>query len=178
MPDPAPDSPPPTGGVATWKIVAAAIGGVTLASCCGVGGCVALSLRDAERDRGKLQRNLDRVAEAAADPDAVDPITADLFFTAYAADESAADERFEYEVLRVVGTVALVGTENDAGTVYVALSNGGPPGGPAVRCLFDAADDGHAGRAAELSPGREVTIVGLCMGKGRDVTLWHCRLAE
>ena len=178
MPDPAPDSPPPKNGVAAWKVVAAAIGGLTLALCCGVGGCVALSLRDAERARGQLVRNLDRVAEAAADPETLAPITARALFAAYAADGAAADDRFEDEVLRVTGTVALVGTENDAGTVYVALSNGGPPGGPAVRCLFAAADDGHAGRAAGLSAGREVTIVGLCMGKGRDVTLWHCRLVN
>ena len=54
----------------------------------------------------------------------------------------------------------------------------GRPAAPAVRCLFDAPDDGHAGRAAKLTAGREVTVVGLCVGKFRDVTLWHCRLVE
>ena len=100
-------------------------------------------------------------------PDVV--ITAADLFQAYSENEISANERFLNRNLQVTGTVSK--TENQNGNLQLFLES--------EDALFGVQCEMVPGTSsAELTPGTEVTLRGICSGYLMDVNLNRCELIE
>jgi hypothetical protein len=93
-------------------------------------------------------------------------------YSAFEADEAAANARFLDQVVAVTGEVADV-TEAQDGTLIVMLRE--PAGMFGVSCAFQPE---QAAPAKSLQPGQTVTIKGQCSGMLMDVNLTRCVVSE
>ncbi|MCB0635004.1 MAG: hypothetical protein KDC54_00220 [Lewinella sp.] len=109
----------------------------------------------------KPHRNMERAAADVTIP------TAELF-TAFDADEQAANAEYLDKVIQVTGEVRNSSRDED-GHVKVTLDSGDAMFG--VICELDEHSE-HP--RTEFTPGETVTMKGLCTGKLMDVVLVRC----
>ena len=95
-------------------------------------------------------------------------ISAEELFTAYEADETAANTKFLDKMIEVKGKVLEVKTDEEGNTA-VSLEGGGMMFG--VICNLDALSE-H--KRTEFQTGEEVTFKGICTGLLMDVVLVRC----
>jgi hypothetical protein len=101
-------------------------------------------------------------------------VSAVELYREYKANEVAADQDFKGQTLSVSGNVDKIG-KDILGTIYVTFDNGGKFEIGQVQCMFD---DKHAARAAKLSKGQRVTVIGTCEGKMGNVLLRKCEFVD
>src|SRR5688500_15904939 len=87
-------------------------------------------------------------------------ISAQALYSAYDANEVAADEMYRDRNLRVTGTVESIG-KDILDLPYVVLKSGAKYSIGGVQCFFDYNSPG----LSSLSKGQTVTLTGLCKGK-------------
>lgn len=94
-----------------------------------------------------------------SNPESYAVVTASTLYSAYTANELAADQKYKGRMFVVSGEVESVG--NDIlGDTYVSLSVGEYLS--SVQCMIK---DKHRGHVANLSKGQSVQILGRCSGK-------------
>jgi hypothetical protein len=99
-------------------------------------------------------------------------VSASELVAAFSADENAANTQYLDKVIDVTGNVASVSVDS-SGAATVFLETGDPMS--AVTCSFYKEE---AASVSALTPGREVTIKGICTGKLSDVVLNRCSLIQ
>jgi hypothetical protein len=163
------------GGGKVLVIVLDVIGGIILLACLGVGGCVYLVGRGvnnvADEVVQKREQERARDAEARKAPSSVSiaQLLAD-----YRANEVAGDQMYKDRWLKVRGEVESATSADVLDNLHVDLKTAGEYG--EVTCYFD---DSFAGRAAKLSRGQTITVVGKCRGKVlSSVSLRDCELVN
>ena len=95
-------------------------------------------------------------------------LQADELYTAYEANETAANARFLDKKIQVTGKVLQVQTDQE-GVVGVTLDAGGLLGG--VLCKLDGLSE-H--KRTTFQEGEEVTFKGICTGMLMDVVVERC----
>ena len=95
-------------------------------------------------------------------------VNAEELFSAFASDETAANEKYLDKVLAVTGEVKSVNTSEE-GTVTITLNAGSEMFG--VTCELDALSE-HA--KTDFQPGETITVKGICTGMLMDVVLVRC----
>jgi hypothetical protein len=140
-------------------------GGIVLAACLCIGGCVVLvglgakGIADAEKQEREEKERKQRQGreEARRFP----PVTSAALIEAYKDNEIAADLKYKDKWLRVRGPVRFSG-KGSGSDINVTLGGGGAFEVWGVRCVFGPES---AARVAELKQGQTVTAVGRCDGK-------------
>lgn len=111
------------------------------------------------------------VATPEPEPEYID-VTAKDLLAAYEENTVAADNAYKGKLLKVTGTVGMIG-KDILDTAYVTLTNGESYALISVQCYFakDNLDD-----IATLKEGDTVTIIGKCDGSTLNVALKQCDL--
>jgi hypothetical protein len=109
---------------------------------------------------------------AASDPVEVEAIsiTASQLYQEYSDNQIAADAKYEDQWLEVSGTVASIG-KDILDDMYVALETGNLFG--SVQCMFE---DSELDKAAALSEGQSITMIGKNDGMLLNVILRKCTI--
>lgn len=100
-------------------------------------------------------------------------ITATELLAAYDANEVAADNEYKDKILSVNGTIRDIGKDL-RDRVYITLQDENNEFSIlSVQCFFD--DKDQIDGIAELSSGKEITVIGKCDGKTLNVVLKDCK---
>ena len=99
-------------------------------------------------------------------------LTAQELYSAYEANQVAADAKYEDKTLIVTGVVDSIG-KDILDTPYVTLTSSGAFAVWGVQCMFD---DEHEPELAKLTKGQMVTVQGKCDGYLLNVLLRDCTL--
>lgn len=159
------------GGTSTLKVMLGVAGGIMLVSCLGLGGCMALVGIGAKGVAEQQSKRQAVAAEARKTPLGVSP---GELMSAYKTNGVAADGQFKDRWVRITGQVDQV-SKDISDTIYVTFKSGERFELLSVQCFFD---DKFAARAAALSPGQTITVVGLCTGKFGNVLVKECEFVE
>ena len=158
-------------GTGALKIMLGVAGGIALVSCCGIGGCIALIGMGAKGVAEKQQQEQKQAAEAKKTPITVSPAT---LLAEYKANEVAADGKYKGKWLRLQGPVDKI-AKDITDTIYVTFKSGERFEILSVQCFFD---DKFTAKAAQLSPGQAITVIGKCNGKFGNVLVKDCEFVE
>ncbi len=92
----------------------------------------------------------------------------------YKANEVAADEKYKNKWLRLEGPVDKI-AKDITDTIYVTFKSGERFEILSVQCFFD---DKQKAKAAQISQGQTVAVIGKCNGKFGNVLIKSCEFAE
>ena len=95
-------------------------------------------------------------------------------YSAYEANEVAADAKYKSKILKVTGVVDSIG-KDILDTPYVTLTSGGQYEVWGVQCMFDKK---HEPELAQLTKGQTVTVQGKCDGYLINVLMKDCVLVR
>lgn len=101
-------------------------------------------------------------------------VTAQELYSAYEANEVAADAKYKGKVIEVSGVVDTIG-KDFLGTPYVTLTSGGRYEVWGVQCMFSNKDEPQL---AQLSKGETVAVRGKCDGYLVNVLIKKCILVR
>lgn len=159
------------GGGSAIKIMLGVAGGIMLVGCLGVGGCMALLGVGAKGVAEQKEKRQAAAIEAKKAPLSVSP--GDLM-SAYKTNGVAADGQYKDQWVRITGRVDKV-SKDITDTIYVTFNSGERFEILSVQCFFD---DKFTAKAASLSPGQTITVVGRCTGKFGNVLVKECEFVE
>ena len=146
-------------------------GGIALISCCGIGGCIALIGMGAKGVAEKHEQVQKQAAETKKTPSDVAPST---LLADYKANEVAADGKYKGKWLKIQGPVNKI-AKDIGDTIYVTFKSGERFDIMSVQCFFD---DKFTAKAAQLSPGQAITVIGKCNGKFGNVLIKECEFVD
>lgn len=106
-------------------------------------------------------------------PSAIE-VTAQELYSAYEANQVAADAKYKDKTLKVTGVVESIG-KDILDTPYITLTSGGQYEVWGVQCMFD---EKYEPELAKLTKGQTVTVQGKCDGYLVNVLLRDCALVS
>lgn len=100
------------------------------------------------------------------EPEVIEISAADLY-SAYEANQVAADQQYKGRLLKVTGVVSSIG-KDILGSPYIVLGSGDEWEVWGVQCTFPSR---YESRIAKLEKGQQVTVTGKCTGYFLNVLL-------
>ena len=134
--------------------------------------CIAIAFAVDSFLQGGLNIGSQKAPSAIEDEIATE-ITAEQLSSAYAADETAADQLYKGNLLEVTGKVNSV-NKNLMGVYFVKLSGGGIEAWE-IQCMFD---EQYGSVVEQLQQNDVVTIMGICDGYYMSIKMKDCVLVE
>lgn len=134
--------------------------------------CIAIAFAVDSFLQGGLNIGSQKAPSAIEDEIATE-ITAEQLSSAYAADETAADQLYKGNLLEVTGKVNSV-NKNLMGVYFVKLSGGGIEAWE-IQCMFD---EQYGSVVEQLQQNDVVTIKGMCDGYYMSIKMKDCVLVE
>jgi hypothetical protein len=134
--------------------------------------CIAIAFAVDSFLQGRLSVGFQK-APSAIEEEIATEITAEELSSAYAADETAADQLYKGNLLKVTGKVNGV-NKNLMGVYFVKLSGGGIEAWE-IQCMFD---EQYGSEVEQLQKNDVVTIKGICDGYYMSIKMKDCILAQ